>query len=227
MNEITIVPISTDEAEIGIRDAEIFLEGSRKINIVNQCGYEDAAKGLKDIKIKYNILDARRKEITKPLDEAKSKVMELFSKPLEILAEAERKIKSAMVIYSTEQERKTREEQARLQALAEKEAERQRKALEARIANAELKGKEEKVEELQLLKEQIMPIVVTVAPQQSVPKGVSFRDLWRAEVVEVALVPREYMIPNQSALDKIAMATKGTIQIPGVKFVSKTIMSSR
>jgi hypothetical protein len=66
---------------------------------------------------------------------------------------------------------------------------------------------------------------VVAAPEK--PPGVSYRDKWTAEVVDVKVLPREYMVPNQQALDKFAGAMKGSIPIPGVKFHKEKIMASR
>ena len=225
--EIVVAPIDTGAVEGEIKGARIVLADSKLVAIVNQEGYEGTARAIRDIKNKYNALDAMRKTITKPLDEAKKKVMELFNQPLDMLSQAEKILKQAMIAYAGEQEQKAKAEQKRLQELADKEAERQKKALEARIATAEAKGNVDKVEELRLQQEQIVAMPVAVLSSIETPKGASYREQWSAEVVDISLVPREYMVVNQQALDKIAMATKGTIQIPGVKFVSKTIMSSR
>lgn len=61
---------------------------------------------------------------------------------------------------------------------------------------------------------------VYVAPAKvEAVKGVRAKpDVWRAEVVNVAELPREYMVPNQQALDGLARSTKGSIQIAGVRF---------
>ncbi|MBU0579483.1 hypothetical protein KJ628_05975, partial [Patescibacteria group bacterium] len=86
---------------------------------------------------------------------------------------------------------------------------------------------QEKADQRALEAETVEVSIVPVIAQPQAPKGASYREQWSAEVVDISLVPREYMIPNQSALDKIAMATKGTIAILGVRFLSKTVMSSR
>ena len=196
--------------------------------ISNQPDYEIASTVLQEVKSRYKELDSQRKEITKPIDTAKKAVMDLFKTPLELLEKAESKIKSLMIGYTNEQERKAREEQARLQKLADAEAAKQKKILDEKIARAEASGKTEKAEELQAQKETIAPIIApVVAPQIETPKGVSYRDNWTAEVINTDLVPREYMIVNLQALNSIAKSTKGTLKIPGVKFNCEKILNSR
>jgi len=196
--------------------------------ISNQSDYETASTILQEVKSRYKELDSQRKGITKPIDIAKKTVMELFKTPLELLEKAESKIKSLMIAYTNVQERKAREEQARLQKLADAEAARQKKILDEKIARAEASGKTEKAEELQMQKETVIPTIApVVAPQIETPRGVSYRDQWSAEVIDINLIPREYLIANISALNKVAQATKGTLAIPGVKFNVEKILTSR
>jgi len=196
-----------------------------KSNIIinNQEDYELAAKIIKEVKSRLKELEEERKKITKPLDDGKKAVMDLFRKPLELLETAERKLKAAMNKYVTEMERKAREEEERLRKLAEAEAEKERKRLEAQIKKAEEKGKVDKVEELKAKQEEIIPITPVIMPQVENPKGVSYREKWYAEVIDFKLLPDEYKLPNQQALDKVAQATKGSLQIPGVIFKSEKI----
>ena len=220
------VNINTQEVQSST-DVTILCQNA-EVTISNQGDYDSAATILKAVKSRYKEIDEQRKEITKPLDAAKKAVMELFNSPLKALEKAESFIKSRMIDYTSEQEKKAREEQARLQKLADAEAVKQKKILDEKIARAEASGKVEKAEELQAQKEMVVPIAAPIiAPQIDTPKGVSYRDKWTAQVIDINLVPREYMVANQSALDKVAGATKGTIQIAGVKFNCEKILASR
>jgi len=199
-----------------------------EITIASQAELELASEVLKEVKARYKELDTQRKSITKPIDDAKKAVMELFKDPLELLEKAESKLKRMMLGYTEEQERKAREEQLRLQRLAEQEAEKEKKKLEAKIEKAIQKGDEEKAAELELQKEMVIPVEVPVIqPKVEAPKGVSYREDWRAEIVDEKLIPREFLIPNLTALNKIAVATKGSIEIPGVKFVVNKVLVSK
>ena len=72
-----------------------------------------------------------------------------------------------------------------------------------------------------------MEVPVFTPPIQAAPKveGVSFRDLWSAEVTDLLALARAVadgvvaptlLIPNQPALNKMAVALKGELRIPGV-----------
>lgn len=56
--------------------------------------------------------------------------------------------------------------------------------------------------------------------QAVIPKveGQYKRSNWKARVINAELVPKEFWIINESALDKTAKLTKGEIEIPGVEF---------
>lgn len=222
-NEIRVESIDADLVIAQTDDVNVIAAKSEKIVIANQEQYEFASDTLKQIKARAKELDTQRKEITIPLDEAKKKVMDLFRNPLDLLAKAESYVKKLMLDYVSEQERIAAEKQRELQRLADIE----RKKLDAKIERAKASGKDEKAEELEIQKESIQVITPIVAPTIETPKGVSFSMKYRAVVEDFSKLPDEYKLPNQTALDKIAQATKGTISIPGVKIESEKILSSR
>lgn len=226
-NEIKVNPIDVDLVQAGTHDVPV-LASKCEIVISNQEQYESAAGILKQVKSRYNELDKQRKEITTPLDVAKKAVMDLYRKPLELLESGEKLIKRAMVNFTEEQERIAREKQRELQRLADIEAEKERKKLEAKIARAEASGKNEKVEMLQQEKEQLAAVVVpTIVSEVQKVSGVSFSENWKAEVIDFSKLSDEFKLPNLTALDKIAKATKGSLAIAGVRFYSEKVVSSR
>ena len=199
-----------------------------EITISNQGDYDSAKAILDTVKDRWKELEAQRKDIVEPLNEAKEKVQSLFKQPLELLKKAETFIKQQMTNYAIEQERKAREEQKRLQDIADAEAKRQQKILDEKIARAEASGKTEKVEELIEKKENVIPIIVPViAPQIETPKGVSFKDNWKAIIIDANIVPREWCVPDEKSLNAFAKSSKGTKKIPGVEFKCEKILNSR
>jgi colicin import membrane protein len=136
------------------------------------------------------------------------------------LDEAERTIKRSMSAYHDAQERRRREEQARLEAEARRQEE-ERRLAEAQALEAEGRHGEAKA----VIEE---PIIAPVAPAPPpVPKvaGVSMRETWSAEVTDLAALvravadgkaPAGLVQANQSALDQLARALKATMAVPGV-----------
>lgn len=227
MSEIKVNPIDADLIEAGNHDVPVLAQKC-EIVISNQEQYETAAGILKQVKARYNELDKQRKEITTPLDAAKKAVMELYRKPLDMLDVGEKLIKKAMISFTEEQERIAREKQRELQRLAEIEAEKERKKLQAKIERAEASGKLDKVADLQEQKEAISEIVVpVVAPQVDKVSGISFSENWKAEVIDFSKLTDEFKLPNMEVLNKIAKSTKGSLAVSGVRFYSEKVVSSR
>ncbi len=141
-------------------------------------------------------------------------------KPLE---EAEAILKPKMADYHEEQERIRQEEQRRL-------AEEARKAEEIRC-----------LEEAALLEQQgevafadhlIKEVLTAPAPLITLPKsakadGISIKSVWSYEVVNEALIPREYLSIDHSKIGKIVTAMKAQTRIPGIKVIEQKQVSAR
>lgn len=174
-------------------------------------GYAAAADRLKLVKGLLQKIEEARTRITKPMNEALRQVNAQAKEASAPLIDAEAKIKRAMIAYSEEQERIRREEQRK----AEEEARRQREKLEQQAAKALASGKVEKAEQL----EQRAATVVAPVIQREAPKvtGVSTREVWKFEVTDPALVPREYLTIDEKKIGAIVRAMKGDTNIPGVR----------
>lgn len=235
-----------------ITEANSTLSVAKSITIDSPAMYAAAARELQELKGRAKALDERRKEITRPLDEAKKAILDLFRAPLAVLEEAEGVLKRSIITWDAEQERLRKIEEARLREEARKERER----LEAEARKAE-EAARKKAEELQrkaaaeaaagnaakaaaladkaaavvdnagekaaALQQQAAVVQApTVVREQQKVAGISMRTRWLARVVNADLVPREYLVPNEQALNKIAEATKGSIKIPGVEIYGKS-----
>lgn len=225
--QIVVEPISTAIAVKAQEEAPVMLKKAEAIVIFNQDQYEGANGVLRAVKDKFKDLDSKRKTITKPLDEAKKAVMDLFRSPLEILAKAESIIKGAMITYSEEQERLRIAEQRKLELKAKAEEDRKRKELEARAEKWAAKGNEAKAEELQEQAEDVRVEAPVVAPKMEQAKGVSVSDKYSAIIINKSLIPREHWILNLPGLNKIGQASKGIMKIPGVKWKCEKVLASR
>jgi len=167
------------------------------------------------------------------LQAQKKKVVEFFSDPKKKAADAHKAIvnaEKAMLApvetrinalkvattrwYAAEQQRIAAEEEK-----ARKEAE----SMAALAAEAEESGDSETAQEA-IIAATLAQATVSVMPKS---KGTAMRELWSAVVVDPSLVPREYLIVNQKALDALARATKGSVTIPGVKFEKTFVNSTR
>ena len=62
------------------------------------------------------------------------------------------------------------------------------------------------------------PVFVAAPPAQA-PKveGVSFRDDWDFVITNAALIPREYLIPDEKKIRAVVKAMKEHTNIPGIR----------
>jgi len=207
-----------------IEETEIVVAQTQTFAIATVTDYQLAGEELKTIKGRMKELDDLRKSMTRPLDEAKKRIMAMFSPVEDGLKKAENLIKRAMLGYQQEQERKRQEEEARLRKIAEDE-QRRRNALATKQAEkARARGNEERAQEI-LENVPIIPTPIVVKEQPKV-KGISTRKVWKFRIIDANQLPREYMIPNEKMLLAFAQATKGTIPVPGVEFYSEKIVAA-
>lgn len=224
--EITI----PSEAKALMQDAEKTLQLVRDYQIQTAADYEGAAEQLKAIKSKAKSLDEQRKAITKPLDDAKQQVMNLFRPPLQFLADAESLIKRGMADFQREQERLRLEAQRKAEEQARKEQER----LARRAKQAAEKGQADKAEQLAMQAQMVQaPVVAFEKPKAA---GVSVRKNWKADVVDFdALVkavaagkaPARLLMVNTTELNKIAKALQADTDIPGVRVYAEDVVAAR
>ena len=155
------------------------------------------------------------------------------------LIEAERVLKGALLTYETEQERLRLVEEQRLQEEARKHAEAVTLAAAASLeTEAIATGNAEMLQEAtDILDQPIEAPVVSVAT--SVPKvqGVTYRDQWKAHpainvkalaaAVASGAVPATFLVPDMTAINAFARATKGTHAVPGIRFFNDRQVTAR
>lgn len=195
------------------------------ISIKTSAGYEIGRNMMKKVKGRIKELEEIRKGQTRPLDEAKKKIMAFFHEPLQKLSGAKSRLNTAMVAWSEEQERIRRAEEKRLQDEARKRAEE-----EAQKAAEEAKDAGDKEEAERILKEPVKVEQVKLAPTIQTSKTSHIRETWSAEVVSLLYlvqavanrsVPIGTVCANMPALNALARDEKQDMRIPGVRAVSK------
>lgn len=189
---------ATELASVELADAEGVLQLVQRINIETQADYTGAAEALQDVKGKQKELETLRKEIVEPLNKSVKLINALFSKPLERLQAAERTIKAALLGY---QERAQAREQAKLQAA---------------VAASHAGNRAEAV-----------ALIASAAAEDTKVVGISTRDVYRFEITDATLIPREYLMIDESKIGAVVRGTKGTVAIPGVKVICEKSMTAR
>jgi len=216
--------------DIAQQVAHQWLAAAKSYEIDCAESYEAAALDLQAIKARLVELEEQRKSLTRPLDQAKAKIMDFFRPPKELLEEGERVLKGAMLAYSRAEERKRREHEAQLR----EEARRNRERLEAEARAAAANGAEDVAE---LKREQaenvITPILAPVTPK---PKGIAIPETWRAELTDkkAALravvdgkAPDELGEVNMKVANRLAMSLKQAFAYPGLRAVPMKSVAAR
>lgn len=235
MSETIAVPatvaIASPNPEVLHRGAASALGLVQSFEVSDDSTYGLAAEELQGIKRKASSLEEQRKAITKPLDDAKAAVMNLFRGPLEVLKQAEDVLKGKMLGYQSEQRRKA--EEARLAAERAAQAERDRLKAEADALAAEGRTGEA------VVKQAVAEMVVAAPPAvPDAPKvaGISTRTTIEFEVTDVlALVQHVAAHPELIGLvaaneTKVRAYVRGlgtAANLPGVRVFAKESLASR
>lgn len=184
-----------EAAEIGRVVAGLFKEAEEFFRPMKQA----AAKAHKEICNKEN-------SILQPLENAKQYLSRQIG-AFDARVEQERRVEEAR-----------RQEEARKQA----EADADRLSQEQAIADAvelEAAGDTAGAEAVLNHPAPVAVFVPAVIVRREVPKteGVSVSQNWKFRITNEALIPREYMMPNEKLLGQLARATKDKTNIPGIE----------
>lgn len=191
------------------------------LTVTNSVSYEQAGAHVTGLRALSKEIEAFFKE---PTEAAHKAWKALTSKRKALIDPIEAQVSRLgreMAKYAAEQERlareaaeaQAREAQAREQAAALAEA----AGLEAAgLSDDALAAVDALLEPMPLVGASVVAAVPKVA-------GVSYREVWKHRIVDEALIPREYLIVNESAIGKVIAATKGAVKIPGVEVVVERV----
>ena len=206
-----------------MRAAEIAFGWAEQFPVTSPVSYACAADELKAMKRQTKDLDALRKSLVKPLDEARSRIQDLFKPALDYLTRAEKIIGSKMLDYRAEEQRIA-------QAAARAEAERQRLANEELAAVAEQYGDIDRAEDL---RDQGIHVPVAAPPTA---EGTWTVTRWHADLIDIEALcaavaagtaDAELVQLNQAAANRLATALKGAVKYPGLRFVATESLAVR
>lgn len=211
------------------QQASTLLLNVEAFSVVTSDQYLEAGELLKRVKAHQRDIAAVKDGIVKPLNAGLKAVRDLFRVPESKIDRAEETLKHAMGAYRDEQDR-LREH---AQRAADEEARREQQRLEQQATRAAAKGQHDKALELSDRAAMIVaPVVVTDTPHVA---GVSARDLWSAQVLDLRTLvqavaagtaPMACIEANQKFLNSQARSLKGELSYPGVRAVRATSMAS-
>ncbi len=154
-------------------------------------------------------MEGKRKDYLSPFQNHVKEVNEAYKTLMEPVEQADKITRNKILTFSAEQERKRREAEA---------IEAEKLALAKR--EAELKGGEITVD------------LTPVEKPEAVPERIRTdmgtagqRDNWKWEVVDINLVPREYLMINVGMLTPIVKASKGKLTILGIRIYNEPIIA--
>lgn len=196
--------------------------------------YEAAGDDLRRVKELHKRLDDERKRIKEPSLEACRRVDAFFKRPLDMLKVASDTINARMVEYGRAERARAAEEQRRLEEAAAME----RAAAEARAIELSAQGRHEEAQAVTEI------AALAIAPKASVElpraEGTHTRAMWQAEVTDFgALIEHvaatykerpevlEYLSAEMPTLNRLAVAYKDRLNIPGVKATPKLRVVAR
>lgn len=216
-------------AAIKQRRKEVEIERKRRVDPLNQA--------LKLINADFKAIDETLEAAGKPYEAG----MLAYKREEDAMrASAEREAQKERLRLENEARAKAQEEMKKLEEAkeAQKEAEKAAQvavspiaaylAEEARL-QAEAQAQAARTATENALREaaQAPASVVTLAEPAVKAAGTSYRTAWKFRIVNAALIPREYLIPNEQLLGATARTTKGTSSIPGIEFYAEKSIGGR
>lgn len=196
-----------------ITDALYFCKNVAEITINTAQEYENAAELTKKVQNYTQNLDNDRKKLVNPFNNTVKEINKAYKTPLDALENIRQRLRNAVSDYSTRLE----QERAEKQRIADEEV---RKEKERLLKESGKEGQED----LKEVAETIKTPVVKAEEAPEVP-GMHFRKYWTAEVIDkkafieycLKAVKFEYIRIDTSTLNKLAQATQGGLDFPGIK----------
>ena len=198
-----IVNIHPDlDAEILSLEREVIklLEFSERRVITCQDDIKDATNDLTIMANLKKSLEEKRKEYVRPLNEYSAQIHNVFKTISDPLQKADKLTRNKVIAWQDEEDAKARkaQEAAVLKAQAA--------ALEAEVRGDQPTGELEVIPDAPLA-----PPKTTFAEVGTASR----KQNWKWELVDLSLVPQQYLMLNESLVGKVVRA--GTREIPGIR----------
>lgn len=213
MNEVVVIPKELSEWQAW----------SRKLAITTQEQRSQAIAIIKEAKTRAADAIEKTEASVKTAYAAWKAACALRDSVTGPLKEIETCIKAAVNRYDAEQERIRLAEQARLQALADEQARKERDRLEK--AAERLKTPELKEARLAEAASIVAPVVAVPVAQKQ--EGESKQKAWKFRIIDPALIPRDYWMIDEKKIGDVVRATKGSSPIAGIEIYSEDILKVR
>ena len=209
-------------------------EEARLLAVTDQPSYELAAERLLAVADLRREIVAHHEPLKRSTHAAWQQILAAEKRLLDPVTDAERVYKSAIAAYEGEQRRIEAEARAKAEAEVRRMAEEQR---EREIEQAEAEGAD-----LAEVTAMIAAPLPTIRPQGQQPafqsaRGITTATNWKGEVVSLELLVKavaagkatsSLVMANETAINQLARATRGTLEVPGIRFFSQaTVRAGR
>lgn len=203
------------------------IDQAKALKIADQPSYDLAVERLRAVADLRREIVAHHEPIKKAAHAAWKQVIAAEDKLLYPVVEAERIYKVGIAVYDVEQRRLEREAREKAEAEARRQAEEQR---ERDLEQAEAQGAD--VEEVTAIAS--APLLVEpprIEPTFQPARGVTTATQWKGQVIALDSLVRAIVAgkaninlvePNDTAINQLARATRGTLQVPGIRFFSES-----
>jgi len=190
-----LIPANAEQGlATSLKEAKEIVAYLRLVTIGTAEDYAEGAEQLREVKGRVKALEAEKKKLLEPLKQAQKQISALVDAPLKVFQEAEQIMKAALTAFDERQEAAAIEKMQQAAALG--------------------KAGDES---------QALAVLNDISTTPEVP-GVAFRTILDFEVVDLALVPREYLEINRKA---VMAALREGKDVPGIKEVTKRTMAVR
>lgn len=188
------MPAKTKEVTV-LEAAPLTIETAKSLRITDEASMSVAVDVLSKLNTAAKSIKAERELITKPMNEALAEVRGRYKPTEDALAEAIASVRKTMTTYQTEQDR--------LAAI-------EKKKIDDKVAAGRLKT------ETGMAKRE----AIVEAPTKVVAASgkVAFKPVECFEVTNLASVPVDYILPNETA---IRNAMKAGVKIAGVRYYTE------
>jgi len=215
------------------RETSVLVAEARALKVTDQPSYDLAAERLLGVADLRREIVAHHEPIKKAAHAAWQAVIAAEKRLLDPVSEAERIYKTGIATYETEQRRLEAEARLRAEAEERRLAEQQR---ERDLEQAEAEGAT--VEEISAMIDAPLNVEPPrVEPTFQPARGVSMAANWKGETVSLDVLVKavaagkanlSLVMPNEVAINQLARATRGTLQVPGIRFFNEpTVRTGR
>lgn len=227
----TMIQIEKPAPPAIVAELSPLVAAARAFRVVDVETHAAALERIKRLRSGEKGIEEHFARAKKSASDAHKEIVAAVSALLGPIAEARRIYDNSAGAYEQEERRKAEEEQHRLQEKARlEEEERQLAAAQEAQDRGDTDGAES------IISEPVSAPLITVAPQVAKVEGVSNRTTWSAEVTDferlvvyVAAHPEwlSLLDANLPNLNRLAVAQRQALAIPGVRAISKTVRATR